>query len=65
LVLVTPQKMTDVKEIAKEVLKFKSESKKTVVTCFMGYDAVQEAKEILEENNIPCFFEIKRAVNLL
>jgi hypothetical protein len=31
----------------------------------MGYDAIQEAKEILEENNIPCLFEIKRAVNLL
>jgi len=65
LVIVTPQKMTDVREIAKEVLRFKNESKKTIVTCFMGYDAIQEAKEILEENNIPCLFEIKRAVNLL
>ncbi|MFH0936078.1 MAG: CoA-binding protein [Candidatus Woesearchaeota archaeon] len=65
LVIVTPQKMTDVKEIAKEILRFKNESRKTVVTCFMGYDAIQEAKEILEENNIPCFFEIKRAVDLL
>jgi len=65
LVIVTPQKMTDIREIAKEVLRFKSESKKTIVTCFMGYDSVQEAKEILEENNIPCLFEIRRAVSLL
>ncbi len=61
IVGVTPQKMTDLENIAHEVVRFKKRSRKKVVACWMG----EEGKEILENANIPNFFDPKRLVEYL
>lgn len=61
VVILTPQKMTDLENIAEEIVKFKKESKKNVVVCWMSKDD----GEVLKKNNIPHFFDIKRCAELL
>jgi acyl-CoA synthetase (NDP forming) len=61
VVVVTPQKMTDLKNIAHEIVKFKKESRKKVAVCWM----TDEAKEIFENAKIPYFFEPKRLAEYL
>jgi acyl-CoA synthetase (NDP forming) len=56
VVVVTPQKMTDLKNVAHEIARFKKESRKKVVVCWM----TDEGKEILENAKIPNFFDPKR-----
>jgi acyl-CoA synthetase (NDP forming) len=56
VVVVTPQKMTDLKDIAHEIVRFRNESKKKVVVCWMS----DEGREIFENAKIPYFFEPKR-----
>ena len=53
--------MTPLKKIAKEIVRFKKSSGKNIVCCWMS----NQAKSILEKNNIPCFFEPKRVAEFL
>ena len=57
VVIVTPQIMTDMDAIAKEVVKVK----KNVVCVWMSPDGL----DILKKNNIPVFFEPKRMAEFL
>lgn len=61
IVVVTPQKMTDLKNIAHEIVKFRNESRKKVIACWMSDEGI----EILEKNKIPNFFEPKRVAQYL
>ncbi|MFH1445151.1 MAG: CoA-binding protein [Nanoarchaeota archaeon] len=61
IVVVTPQKMTDLKNIAYEIVRFKKKSKKKVVACWMNH----EGKEVLENAKIPSFNEPKRVAEYL
>ncbi len=61
IVVITPQKMTDLKNIAHEIVKFKKKSRKKVVACWMNH----EGREILENAKIPNFSEPKRLAEYL
>ncbi len=65
LVIVTPQSMTDVPEIAKEIARFKRLSGKPVVACLMGGHSVKLGKSILKREEVPTFDEPKRAVMVI
>jgi len=62
VIILTPQGMTDPEELANELINFKKESTKTVAVCFMGGSSIKKAAELLNKNNIPCFFEPERVV---
>lgn len=53
IVLLTPQFMTDIEEIAKTIVNIAGGNKKPVLTCFMGIVDVSKGVDILEKNNIP------------
>ncbi|MCD6440351.1 MAG: acetate--CoA ligase family protein [Candidatus Marinimicrobia bacterium] len=52
-VILTPQSMTDIDLIAREVAKVSSHYDKPVYTSFMGEADVQEGIEVLQRNKIP------------
>ncbi len=63
LVIVTPQSMTDVPEIAHEVVKLAERSRRAVVGCLMGGSSVSKGVEILKREGIPVYPDPYRAVN--
>lgn len=61
IVVVTPQEMTPMKKIAKEVVNFNKKSRKNVVCCWMSEDG----KKILDKGKVINFFEPKRIAEYL
>jgi len=55
VVIVTPQMMTDVEQIAHVVAEIKSYCGKPLIGCLMGLVDVFPAVEILREHGVPCF----------
>jgi acyl-CoA synthetase (NDP forming) len=51
VVLLTPQKMSEINETAEKLI----QSKKKVIALFLGGESVKEASELLKSRNIPCF----------
>jgi len=62
LVIVTPQSMTDVPQIAHEIVRFRELSKRPVVACLMGGHSVKLGEEILKREELPVYGEPMRAV---
>ena len=52
-VILTPQSMTDIEAIAKDIMKVVSQSDKPIYTSFMGDTDVAAGIDILQRNNIP------------
>ena len=52
-VILTPQSMTDIDLIAREIAKVSSHYDKPVYSSFMGEADVQEGIEVLQRNRIP------------
>lgn len=65
LILLTPQIMTDSRNIAKSIIKFSSHSKKSLGVCFLGEKEVKSAIELLDKNNIATFSTPSRALNAM
>jgi acetate---CoA ligase (ADP-forming) len=66
VIILTPQVMTPVNEIAELIVHKKKESPlMPIITAFMGGDSVREAKKILRAANIPTFATPERAVNAM
>ena len=55
VVILTPQAMTDIEEIARVAVKYASRGEKPVFTCFMGIVDVSRGVKILEKNGVPHF----------
>jgi len=53
LVILTPQSMTDIKDIAQEIAKVSQQYSKPIYTSFMGEADVAEGVDILQKNKIP------------
>ena len=58
VVVMTQQKMINVKGTVKEIISFKKKLKKPLVVCWM----TNADKSVLEKEGIPCFFEPEHAV---
>jgi len=66
LIVFTQQGGSDPAEIAKglaELVRSKTYQNKTILTSFMGFDAVQEANNIFNANNIPTHSTPEQAIN--
>lgn len=53
IVILTPQAMTDIDEIARVVVRWAKESPKVLLSCFMGFVDVSSGIKILEDNHVP------------
>jgi acetyltransferase len=65
LIIFTQQAVAESTEIAKaivESVRSKAYQNKTILTSFMGYDAVQEANRIFNANNIPTYSMPEQAI---
>jgi len=65
VIIFTQQAVAESIEIAKaivELVRSKAYQNKTILTSFMGYDAVQEANRIFNANNIPTYSTPEQAI---
>lgn len=53
LVMLVPAAIIDNTEVARAITEAIKETKKPVLTCWMGEDAVKDAREIFKQNSIP------------
>jgi acetyltransferase len=65
IIILTPQKMTDVEGTARAIVEVAKNSKKPIFTCFMGAQAVSPGVEILQKNNIPQYSIPERAARAM
>ena len=63
--VLTPQAMTRPKEIAEGLARVSAKSKKPVLACFMGGDAMADAVDVFNEKKIPTYPYPERAVQAL
>lgn len=52
-IILTPQKLTEVEETAKNIVEIAKKSTKPIFCCFMGSEVIKEGVRILRENHIP------------
>ena len=65
ITILTPQQMTDIEDIAREVVKASEESHKPLMASFIGTVDVSGGVKILEENNIPHYIFPESAAKAL
>jgi len=65
MVILTPQAMTDIEGTAKEIVRLKSGSGKTIICCFMGVESVKGAVATLQGAGIPNVTYPDEAVRVL
>ncbi len=65
IVILTPQKMTDVEGTARAIVEVAKNSQKPIFTCFMGAQAVSPGVEILQKNKIPQYSIPERAARAM
>jgi len=62
LVLLTPQAMTHPDQVAQGIVAIRPPAMKTVLTCWMGLEQVQSARELFARHKIPSFTTPETAV---
>jgi acetyltransferase len=55
LLVLTPQSMTELEEIARKIVELPNRYKKTILASWMGEDDVKAGCDILKKGKIPCF----------
>jgi acetyltransferase len=65
IILLTPQAMTDIQEIAHVIIKSYKKYKKMILVSFMGGQRVAEAINIFNKNHIPHFIFPEKAIYCL
>jgi len=63
LVMLVPVAIIDNTEVARAITEAINDSRKPVLTCWMGEDAVQESREIFEKNSIPQYETPESAIS--
>ncbi len=61
-IILTPQAITDVENIAEEIVEKDKVSDKPIFACFIGGKRVQQGINILKSNQIPCYSDPSTAV---
>ena len=61
IIILTPQKMSEIEKTANAVIEFSKQTKKKIIACFLGGKSVLSVKEILEKNNVVCFNTLEEA----
>ena len=65
ILVLTPQYMTDDVNFAYELINFHKHSNKIVIACFLGDEIFSESRNLLEDNKIPCFNNLKLLADCL
>ncbi len=65
IVLLTPQAMTDIENIAHEIVKASQQKRKPILACFMGLVDISAGVNILKEHGVPCYSFPEDAVRAL
>lgn len=65
IIILTPQKMTDVVGSARAIVEAGRDQGKPVLACFMGADIIAGGVEILRQNKIPCYPVPERAAQAM
>ncbi len=65
IVLLTPQAMTDIENIAHEIVRASQRKTKPVFACFMGLVDISAGVNILKEHGVPCYTFPEDAVRAL
>lgn len=65
VVILTPQKMTDIEGTARAIVEAGKNSKKPILACFMGTQTVAPGVEILQKNKIPQYPIPERAARAM
>ncbi|MCK4764687.1 MAG: acetate--CoA ligase family protein [Candidatus Aminicenantes bacterium] len=65
IVILTPQKMTDVEGTAQAIVDVSKDAKKPILACFMGAEAVAPGVEILQDHHIPQYPIPERAARAM
>lgn len=52
IVILTPQKMTDIENVAEIITDFKKETKKNVIALFLGEKSMKKSNELFEKNKV-------------
>jgi len=65
IVILTPQTMTDIEEIARVICGLSAKSTKAVLGCFMGVVDISKGAKILEEGGVPHYVFPESAVRAL
>lgn len=65
LIIMSPQMMTDIEEIAESIGRLAKQHGKTVVAAFMGYEGVEKGIRTLARFHIPAYKTVHRAVFVL
>lgn len=63
IVILTPQRMTDVKETAEVLVKYKN--KKPIIPVFLGGEAIAPSEEVFKKNRMAYFHDIRPAQKAL
>lgn len=64
LTILTPQAMTDTKEVSRELVALNKKTSKPILAAWMGEGDVSEARDILEEGQIPTYRYPESAVDV-
>ncbi|MBK5915071.1 bifunctional acetate--CoA ligase family protein/GNAT family N-acetyltransferase [Rhodocyclus purpureus] len=64
LIMLAPQAMTNPMEVAKTVIEVSEQTSKPMLACWMGEEQVAEARQLLEEAQIPAFRMPETAIEL-
>ena len=62
LAITVPQAMTDPTDIASDLLEIARDSKKPVLTCWMGDESVRDSRELFRANGVPTYATPEAAV---
>jgi len=62
-VILTPQAITDVENVAKEIVNTNKISEKPIFACFIGGKKVKEAVKFLKYNQVPCYSDPSTAIS--
>jgi len=62
-VILTPQAITDVENVAKEIVNINKISEKPVFACFIGGKKVKEAVKFLKSHQVPCYSDPSTAIS--
>lgn len=65
IVLLTPQAMTDIENIANVIVQKSKQRVKPILACFMGLVDISAGVNILKENGVPCYSFPEDAVRAL
>jgi acetyltransferase len=65
IVILTPQRMTDVEGTARAIVEVSKNSPKPILTCFMGAKSIEPGVKILQENQVPQYPMPERAARAM